>query len=537
MVAVNISLDIGLSHNSDITIKSLALSRSSINMWNCFGPIIIFVSLAQRASAFPEFSTHIPNGARVPNPGPQGGVWAGVGHVDAGGGGELNPFGNDFKAQGLEWTVQLCETDSDGDGRSNGVELGDPDCTWVIGDAPVQPALSHPGIADEPKGSAVSGTCDSYVAPEDEITVDIAFSAPNVLDETQTHYRCDQKEIDVPAQQVLDQIKSEIILDNASILHHMFVYLCQDGAVSTDGNKVGDGPYACSGIEAECTRIAGWAIGSDASCLPENVGIRMDFSDSTKITVKIEAHYDNPSGQPQQDQSGMRLYFTPTLRPLRGDMTVLGMAPANKDFEIPPLETAYSLVNICPTALTEKLTNPVYAFAFTPHMHLYGRQLVTEHYRCGVKIGEIGRIDQFEFDNQQAYALTPPIKILPGDALVTTCTYDTTSSNVTIDGGEETTNEMCFNFISIYPFIGTEDIPTLFATCMSFEHGIQTADRNVDFRFAVAGADAQTITRVFESDPLQSFSSCCDNTNNSSLSCEELYLASDGGACAVAVVG
>ena len=219
-------------------------------MWACFGTILAIVTLARCANALPEFATRIPNGARVPNPGPQGGVWAGVGHVDAGGGGELNPFGSDFKAQGLEWTVQLCEMDSDGDGRSNGLELGDPDCTWVVGgDAPVQPALSHPGIVDEPKGSAVSGTCDGYVAPEDEINVDIAFSAPNVLDETQTHYRCEQKEIDVPSQQVLDQIKSEIILDNASILHHMFIYLCQDGAVSTDGDKVGDGQYECRGIE------------------------------------------------------------------------------------------------------------------------------------------------------------------------------------------------------------------------------------------------------------------------------------------------
>jgi hypothetical protein len=34
----------------------------------------------------------------------------------------------DFAAAGYTWTVELCNKDSDGDGHSNGAELGDPDC-------------------------------------------------------------------------------------------------------------------------------------------------------------------------------------------------------------------------------------------------------------------------------------------------------------------------------------------------------------------------------------------------------------------------
>jgi hypothetical protein len=38
------------------------------------------------------------------------------------------------------------------------VELGDPDCVWVAGGPnPTGPAVSHPGIVDEPKSSAVTG--------------------------------------------------------------------------------------------------------------------------------------------------------------------------------------------------------------------------------------------------------------------------------------------------------------------------------------------------------------------------------------------
>lgn len=59
---------------------------------------------------------------------PSGGVWGGVGHLKAGGGGTLNPFGEDFRSAGFQWSEDLCNTDSDGDGRSTGVELGEPEC-------------------------------------------------------------------------------------------------------------------------------------------------------------------------------------------------------------------------------------------------------------------------------------------------------------------------------------------------------------------------------------------------------------------------
>ena len=44
------------------------------------------------------------------------------------------------------WDECLCQTDSDGDGRTNGEELGDPYCDWMPGDIPyTQDGLSHPG--------------------------------------------------------------------------------------------------------------------------------------------------------------------------------------------------------------------------------------------------------------------------------------------------------------------------------------------------------------------------------------------------------
>ena len=39
-------------------------------------------------------------------------------------------------------------TDSDGDGRTNGEELGDPTCEWQKSSpTPLLPVVSHPGIS------------------------------------------------------------------------------------------------------------------------------------------------------------------------------------------------------------------------------------------------------------------------------------------------------------------------------------------------------------------------------------------------------
>lgn len=47
------------------------------------------------------------------------------------------------------WTRELCQKDSDGDGRTNGEELGDPNCVWRVGDIPTSSTgLSHPGQSD-----------------------------------------------------------------------------------------------------------------------------------------------------------------------------------------------------------------------------------------------------------------------------------------------------------------------------------------------------------------------------------------------------
>ena len=72
----------------------------------------------------------------------------------AGGGSPRNAFGLEIETNFLTaagaagdvlWGPELAALDSDGDGASNGAELGDPDGTWVAGDTNPEGEAFAPG--------------------------------------------------------------------------------------------------------------------------------------------------------------------------------------------------------------------------------------------------------------------------------------------------------------------------------------------------------------------------------------------------------
>ncbi|DAZ99337.1 TPA: hypothetical protein N0F65_005188 [Lagenidium giganteum] len=107
--------------------------------------VVVLTTLAvAQIAAHEEFLVKIPNSGNV------NGVKA-VGHVNPEGGGARNKFGIAFYEAGTTWTKELCQADSDGDGQTNGEELGDPCCLWTekSGDKVLQrmEGLSNPGDA------------------------------------------------------------------------------------------------------------------------------------------------------------------------------------------------------------------------------------------------------------------------------------------------------------------------------------------------------------------------------------------------------
>jgi MYXO-CTERM domain-containing protein len=130
----------------------------------------LFVALSFWAAGF----VAAPASANYPDSIPNGRIGdsgrCGVCHVSAAGGGERTSFGEDFRrgADGVAgtsddrlWSRWLAGRDSDGDGWSNGQELGDPFANWTSGTTPPLSFQSNPGSAGSAPESGLNLCIDS----------------------------------------------------------------------------------------------------------------------------------------------------------------------------------------------------------------------------------------------------------------------------------------------------------------------------------------------------------------------------------------
>ena len=108
--------------------------------------VVLFLSgvIADEADARSKRVRQVPNGSAAS---------CNTCHT-AGGGSPLNPFGIEIATNFLTavgsagdvlWGPELAALDSDGDGASNGAELGDPEGTWTVGDTNPEVETFHPG--------------------------------------------------------------------------------------------------------------------------------------------------------------------------------------------------------------------------------------------------------------------------------------------------------------------------------------------------------------------------------------------------------
>ena len=112
----------------------------------------------------------------------------GVGHATCTGGSlPNNPFGLAFASAGHAWSATLCAADSDGDGLTNGEELGDPCCVWYPGAAANISgyATSHPGFASSVspapvRASSCAGSSGAAAAAAPPVTAALFFNPGEV---------------------------------------------------------------------------------------------------------------------------------------------------------------------------------------------------------------------------------------------------------------------------------------------------------------------------------------------------------------------
>jgi hypothetical protein len=206
------------------------------------------------------------------------------------------------------------------------------------------------------------------------------------------------------------------ISDNVRILHHWILY----------------------GANREF--LVGWAPGKDGGLMKEDVGMLLVGGQ-----LRLDMHYNNLGGQvDERDNSGVELCVVNKENFRKNTATVAQMLGAFS-INVPPKATGVEITGSC-TLIGDE---PVTLLTASPHAHRMAKHMKFTLQRAG---GEtIVMHDQsFNFEEQGQFDLKEPLVINKGDKLTTTCTYDN-DTDQTVTFGENTGNEMCFNFALYYP--------------------------------------------------------------------------------------
>lgn len=240
----------------------------------------------------------------------------------------------------------------------------------------------------------------------------------------------------------------EMVEDVSAVLHHLV--LLRD--VNHRAN-VGDfNCYDGSGMTEGSQYLYAWAPGQNALEFPSG-GLRM--APGERYIVQI--HYNNGSSLPNvRDSSGVRMFLGPVSGPEYG---MVAIGPTN--FALPARNR---------TRVTSRCTmrSRVTTFAGMPHMHLLGTeflQTITRGSSMGMAApSDFVRVSGWDFNTQLFYSL--PSTLEAGDTIETTCAFRNTTDR-TVRSGEDTADEMCFNFLYVTPVPsgrycdeGTMDRPT-----------------------------------------------------------------------------
>ncbi|XP_045032302.1 dopamine beta-hydroxylase [Daphnia magna] len=257
------------------------------------------------------------------------------------------------------------------------------------------------------------------------------------------------------------QFEAAIQEGRESLVHHMEVFHCEappDETIPeyrgpcTDPNRP-ESTRVCKRV------LAAWAYGAGPFRYPPEAGLPIG-GPAFNLYIMLEVHYNNPTIRGDWvDSSGVRLWYTNHLRQYDAGVMELGLEYTDK-MAIPPGQESFTLTGYCLpqcTAVSLPKTG-ITIFGSQLHTHLLGYRVVTQHFRAedGMELAELDRDNHYSTHYQEIRLLANPVKVFPGDALLTTCWFDTTDKlNVSL-GGFSISDEMCVNYVHYFPRINLE---------------------------------------------------------------------------------
>ncbi|XP_002133496.2 tyramine beta-hydroxylase [Drosophila pseudoobscura] len=293
---------------------------------------------------------------------------------------------------------------------------------------------------------------DKILIPEKDLDmVEITLSKAPIPSE-ETTYWCHVQRLDDFVKHRHHIVQFEPLIKNPGIVHHMEVFHCEGGEHEEMPLYNGD----CTNLPAKakvCSKVmALWAMGASTFTYPPEAGLPIGGPGYNPY-VRLEVHFNNPEKQAGLiDNSGFRIKMSRTLRQFDAAVMELGLEYTDK-MAIPPGQTAFPLSGYCVADCTKAAlpATGIIIFGSQLHTHLRGVRVLTRHFRGDQELREVNRDDYYSNHFQEMRTLHYKPRVLPGDALVTTCYYNTLNDTRTALGGFSISDEMCVNYIHYYP--------------------------------------------------------------------------------------
>jgi len=215
----------------------------------------------------------------------------------------------------------------------------------------------------------------------------------------------------------LQMIAWRAITDNPKVLHHWILY----------------GPSG--------EHIVGWSPGKEHNAaLPDDVGMHLPTGN-----LRLNMHYNNAQGSSEgKDNSGLEICALKKTN-FRAKTAATATNLSQFLINIPPKAMDMAVTGNC----TVGGTQPVTIISASPHAHKLAKHMKFSVTHAGGSPVVMHDAD-FNFEEQTAYPLKEPVVVKAGDTITTTCVFSN-PGNTTVTFGENTENEMCFNFAVYYP--------------------------------------------------------------------------------------
>jgi Copper type II ascorbate-dependent monooxygenase, C-terminal domain len=214
------------------------------------------------------------------------------------------------------------------------------------------------------------------------------------------------------------------VTDNKRVLHHWILY-----------ETTGSGAF-----------ISGWAPGQDAAkgLLPDDVGMYLPRGPQS---LRLDMHYNNlaAGSKEELDASGVEICVASKAKFRPNTATVfMGFAGIGLPM-VPANSSNYDLTGVCSVIAA----SPVHLMTASPHAHKLAHHMkFTVQKKSGQQI--VLHDEAFDFEEQVSHGFPSEVVLETGDTVTTTCRY-TNPTSQDIQFGENTDNEMCFNFSVYYP--------------------------------------------------------------------------------------